>query len=205
MVAICAGCNTVHPYAAFIIGLIAGGTYIMWSTMMLKMGIDDPIDAVAVHFGGGIWGVFSVVLFNHDSGVFYDKFSQHSWTLFGWNLAGVLAITAWSMGTSFILFFPMKMLGVLRVSEEIEIKGLDIPKHGEPAYPPLSYGNGWEQIPGGSGARFPPTSPAADTNNQMKMAEEGQCNNNGVIVTSNPEQPERGRVNEIELAKVDVE
>ena len=46
-VAICAGCNIVHPYAALIVGLIAGAAYMAWSMGMLRVRIDDPIDAVA--------------------------------------------------------------------------------------------------------------------------------------------------------------
>lgn len=46
-VALCAGCNAVHPYAAFIIGIIAGMAYVAWSTVMLRFKVDDPLDAVA--------------------------------------------------------------------------------------------------------------------------------------------------------------
>ena len=46
-VALCAGCNVVHPYAAFVIGIIAGIAYVAWSTLVVKLKIDDPLDAVA--------------------------------------------------------------------------------------------------------------------------------------------------------------
>ena len=46
-VALCAGCNAVHPYAAFVIGIIAGMAYVAWSTLMLRLRVDDPLDAVA--------------------------------------------------------------------------------------------------------------------------------------------------------------
>ncbi len=46
-VALCAGCNVVHPYAAFVIGIIAGMAYVCWSTVILRVKIDDPLDAVA--------------------------------------------------------------------------------------------------------------------------------------------------------------
>ena len=45
--ALCAGCNAVHPYAAFFIGIIAGMAYVGWSTLMIRLKIDDPLDAVA--------------------------------------------------------------------------------------------------------------------------------------------------------------
>jgi Amt family ammonium transporter len=46
-VAICAGCNTVHPWAGFVIGLVAGVVFMTWSYLIEKLKIDDPLDAVA--------------------------------------------------------------------------------------------------------------------------------------------------------------
>lgn len=46
-VAQCSGCNTFYPYAAFVIGIIGGITYVAWSIAMLRFQIDDPLDAVA--------------------------------------------------------------------------------------------------------------------------------------------------------------
>ena len=45
--ALCAGCNAIHPYAAFFIGIIAGMAYVGWSTLLIRLKIDDPLDAVA--------------------------------------------------------------------------------------------------------------------------------------------------------------
>ncbi|XP_015755297.1 PREDICTED: putative ammonium transporter 1 [Acropora digitifera] len=112
MVALCAGCNTIHPYAAFIVGIIAGMTYVSWSNVVLFFKIDDPLDAVAGN-------------------------------RFGWNILGVVVIMAWSASLASLLFGFLHLTKQLRVPEEIELKGLDIPKHGEPAYPLDSYGDGW--------------------------------------------------------------
>ena len=49
-VAICAGCNTVFPWAAFVIGSFGGVVYMTWSYLIVKMKIDDPLDAVAGKF-----------------------------------------------------------------------------------------------------------------------------------------------------------
>nr|XP_058965913.1 putative ammonium transporter 1 [Pocillopora verrucosa] len=143
MVSQCSGCNTFHPYAAFVIGIIGGITYVAWSIAMLRFQIDDPLDAVAVHLGGGIWGVLAAPIFNMKTGIFYAR-DNHSFRLFGWNVLGLVVIMAWCAVLAFSFFFLLKLLGQLRVSKEVEIKGLDIPKHGEPAYPVESYGNGWE-------------------------------------------------------------
>ncbi|XP_029185177.2 putative ammonium transporter 1 isoform X1 [Acropora millepora] len=142
MVALCAGCNTIHPYAAFIVGIIAGMTYVSWSNVVLFFKIDDPLDAVAVHLGGGIWGVLSVPIFNKESGILYTR-SLFAFRAFGWNILGVVVIMAWSASLASLLFGFLHLTKQLRVPEEIELKGLDIPKHGEPAYPLDSYGDGW--------------------------------------------------------------
>ncbi|XP_072034506.1 putative ammonium transporter 1 isoform X2 [Amphiura filiformis] len=142
MVAICAGCNAVAAWGAIIIGIISGFTYLAWSWLVLKCKVDDPLDAVAVHLGGGLWGVISVPLLSYESGIL-TKWDLDSAKLLGWNLAGAGAIFGWSGLISLILFGVMRCIGILRVSEEIEIKGLDIYKHGEPAYPLSAYGHGW--------------------------------------------------------------
>ena len=46
-VSLCSGCNVFHPYASFVIGIIGGMTYVAWSTLMLRVKVDDPLDAVA--------------------------------------------------------------------------------------------------------------------------------------------------------------
>ena len=48
MVAICAGASTVYPWAAWVIGFIGGLVYKGISYLVVKAGIDDPIDAAAV-------------------------------------------------------------------------------------------------------------------------------------------------------------
>eukprot|EP00058_Branchiostoma_floridae_P024889 XP_002610379.1 hypothetical protein BRAFLDRAFT_72413 [Branchiostoma floridae] len=54
---------------------------------------------------------------------------------------------AWCAVVSGLMFGTLKCLGILRVPPEIELRGLDIPKHGEPAYPTESYGHGWTIMP----------------------------------------------------------
>ena len=46
-VSLCSGCNAFHPYASFVIGIIGGMTYVAWSALMLRVRVDDPLDAVA--------------------------------------------------------------------------------------------------------------------------------------------------------------
>ena len=63
MVAMCAGCNVLHQGAAFGIGGMAGIT-LWWVSLLLKrLGVDDPLDAFAVHYGGGVVGVLATPVF----------------------------------------------------------------------------------------------------------------------------------------------
>ena len=72
--------------------------------------------------GGGIWGVLAAPIFNKDTGIFYPA-DEHSFRLFGWNLLGLLAINAWCVLPSFTFFFTLHLCKMLRVSEEMELKG----------------------------------------------------------------------------------
>lgn len=91
MVAICAGCKSVEPWASFITGCIASVAYMLWSKLLLKVQIDDPIDAFAVHAGGGIWGVLAAPIFKSGDGIVYCC-SKASFVLFAWNLVGKCSI-----------------------------------------------------------------------------------------------------------------
>ncbi|VDI12626.1 ammonium transporter, Amt family [Mytilus galloprovincialis] len=141
MVAACAGCNQMHPWSAAILGLFSAMSYTLWSTVMKKLNIDDPLDAVAVHFGGGITGVVLIAFLDKDDGILFN-WDRKSGLKLGWQFVGLAAIIAWSALFSLLIFGILKCFGVLRVSREIEDKGLDIPKHNEPAYPVEAYGHG---------------------------------------------------------------
>ena len=135
MVAQCAGCNVYQPWSALLIGLIAGVVYNKVSYLMIKLGFDDPLDAVAVHGGGGILGVLCVPLFSYGKGVFWMGHTSEPWMTLGVNLAGLLAIMLWATFWSLLIFGLLNYFGYLRVDKETEINGNDIVKHGESAYP----------------------------------------------------------------------
>jgi len=114
---------------------------------MVKCKIDDPLDAVAVHFGGGAWGVISVALLKYEiggdaNGVLID-WDKQAFLMLAWQCLGLVVICSWTAVLSGLMFGILKAAGALRVSKELEKKGLDIPKHGEPAYPLESYGHGY--------------------------------------------------------------
>eukprot|EP00804_Cyclotella_cryptica_P017537 CCRYP_006704-RG/>CCRYP_006704-RG protein AED:0.05 eAED:0.05 QI:139/0.75/0.6/1/0.75/0.6/5/989/467 len=63
LVAITAGCSVIESWASIIIGIVAGGLYLVFSRQLVKCRIDDAVDAIPVHMINGIWGTFSVGLF----------------------------------------------------------------------------------------------------------------------------------------------
>ncbi len=135
MVAQCAGCNVYEPWAALVIGIMAGCVYVGISMLMLKVKLDDPLDAVAVHFGGGALGVICVPFFKYGNGILWLGHISEPWYSLGVNLAGLFAIMSWACFWSVLIFGAMKSIDILRVDEQTELMGNDLVKHGEAAYP----------------------------------------------------------------------
>lgn len=143
LVSITAGCSTVDPWAAIVIGFVGGLMYLMASNLMLKLKIDDPLDAFAVHGACGAWGVLSVGLFARKAysynlkgycGGFFKETDGCDGKLFVTQLAFVLSVFVWVGTTSFLMFGVLKVLNLLRVDKDTEIDGLDYKEHGGAAY-----------------------------------------------------------------------
>ena len=141
MVSLCAGCNLYEPWAALIVGGIGGVAFMCVHFGMLKLRLDDPLDAVAVHGGGGIVGILAVPwlmyvgLEEGERGIFWDGDSSIPWLVLGYNIAGSICIMLWSVFWSLLLFGSLFYFKILRVSTDDEFKGMDLIKHGESAYP----------------------------------------------------------------------
>jgi Amt family ammonium transporter len=145
MVASCSGVNVYAPWVAvvFIGPLGAIGYYLHSFLVEYVLHIDDPLNASAVHMGAGIVGLLSVGFFAGPQYVDHDE--DRMGVIFGGNgrqlalqLYGLAVYFAWSFGTSTILFFALRRLGWLRVSEEVERMGMDIHHHGGKAIPDAS-------------------------------------------------------------------
>jgi len=144
LVGITAGCSVVTPSMSVIIGMIAGWTYIMGSKILIKLRIDDAVDAVPVHFFNGMWGCIAVGFFAEPSklavaysiddkelaGVLYGG----NGALLGANVCGVLFIIGWVSVLMIPFFTALKFLGLFRVDSLEEDVGLDISHHKGSAY-----------------------------------------------------------------------
>lgn len=132
LVAITAGCANVDALGSIIIGIVSGVWVVVVVELLdLKFHIDDPVGAVGVHLGNGLWGTLAVGLFDTQNGLFYGGgFKQ-----LGIQALGIAAILAYVVVTMTIVFAIIKKVHGLRVSPEEEIGGLDSYEHGlESAY-----------------------------------------------------------------------
>ena len=127
LVAITAGADSISPTMAIVTGAV-GGVIVVFSILFFdKIKIDDPVGAISVHGVVGIWGTLAVGLFNAD----HSPVAQ---------LIGALSVAATAFVFSFVVFFVLKMIMGVRVSEEEEIEGLDLQEHGAPAYADMHQG-----------------------------------------------------------------
>jgi Amt family ammonium transporter len=134
----------VEAGSAFAIGFIGAVIYQGSSMLLVKLKIDDPVDAVPVHGFCGIWGVLAAALFDWGNGL--DHF--HGWSgfscmtddtgdcqegiwgkVFGVQCIMVIVICLWSGILSGITFFLLNLTGYLRIDEATEEVGIDAAKH----------------------------------------------------------------------------
>ncbi|MCC7211692.1 MAG: ammonium transporter [Candidatus Brocadia sp.] len=136
LVAITAPCAYVAPWASVVIGVIAA--LIMRGSIWLvevKMKVDDPLGAVAVHAANGMWGMLAVGFFADGTyGGVSGLITGSGWQLLAQFIGTVVALAwafAWGCGVFYIIRYHM---GV-RVSDLVEFEGIDIHVHGSPCYP----------------------------------------------------------------------
>lgn len=144
LVAITAGCAVVTPAAALLIGLLAGGLVVFFLWFIERvLKVDDPVGAVSVHAGCGIFGTLMVGLFASPNVMAYTQVTWGQPGLFyGGGLAqlgvqalGVITVAGFVFISSFVLFKLMDVIYGIRVSAKEELEGLDISEHGTVGYP----------------------------------------------------------------------
>ncbi|OUD13265.1 ammonium transporter [Thioflexithrix psekupsensis] len=122
LVSITAEPLTPSPLFATLIGAV-GGVIVVFAILALdKLKIDDPVGAISVHGIAGIWGLMAVPLTNTTAS-FITQF------------IGAAVIFSWVFAASFIIWFIIKLVMGIRVSEEEEFEGVDITECGMEAYP----------------------------------------------------------------------
>ncbi|KAL7527150.1 hypothetical protein ACHAWF_005533 [Thalassiosira exigua] len=156
LVSITGACGVVEPWAAVIIGFIAGIIYLGSSKLLVRIRIDDVVDAVPVHMTNGIWGTIAVGLFATSKRIqlaYGDVgdvglFMGGNGTLLGCQVIGVLFVLGWVTLIMFPFFCLLNYMGWLRSSTSDEVEGLDSRYHASAKRlntkvgPTASYGQG---------------------------------------------------------------
>jgi ammonium transporter, Amt family len=153
LVAITAPCAFVQPWAAAVIGFVAGILVVVAIFWFEKRGIDDPVGAISVHGVNGIWGVLSIGLFaSGDYGAGWNlttssltKGSGVTGLFYSWDL-GIRQLGAQAIGALVIIFVmggiayaffkicDVLTKGGIRTAPEVEDMGLDRPEMGVLGY-----------------------------------------------------------------------
>ena len=152
LVAITAACAFVAPWAALLIGFVAGAIVVLGVLLVERLRIDDPIGALAAHGMAGVWGTLALGFLTVPSlaeklatgraGLFYGG-GLHQ---LGVQALGLAAVGAFTFTASFLILLAMKRTFGIRTEPEVEAAGLDVSEHGMWGYPEL-----YIPVPGGYG------------------------------------------------------
>ena len=126
LVAITACCNLVATPLAVIVGATGAIVAQLVSRSLKCWGVDDAVDAVAVHGGAGIWGTLCVALFGQLEliATSLNRISQ-----LGVQLLGIFIVCIWAFGFTWLVLKLLNFLFSLRVSPEAEELGLNVAEH----------------------------------------------------------------------------
>jgi len=137
LVAITPACAFVDPWAAVVIGLVAGILCSLAVGLKYIFNIDDSLDVVGVHLVGGIWGSLSVGIFGSAAvnsigldGILYGGGTA----LLMKQLLGVALVFAYSFIATLIIGFAIEKTMGFRIKRENELEGIDLVEHAESAY-----------------------------------------------------------------------
>ncbi len=137
LVAITPACAFVDPWAATVIGVIAGAICALAVGLKYRFGFDDSLDVVGVHLVGGIVGCLSIGIFATKAvnefggdGLLYGG----GLTLLGKQALGAFSVLAYSFVVTLILGFVLDKTIGFRISRDQEIEGIDLTEHAETAY-----------------------------------------------------------------------
>lgn len=137
LVAITPACAFVAPWAAVVIGLIAGILCALSVGLKYKFNYDDSLDVVGVHLVGGLWGTLSLGFFATTSitewgadGLLYGGGTE----LLIKQATGALLVMAYSFIVTLIIGYALEKTIGFRISRDEEIEGVDLTSHAESAY-----------------------------------------------------------------------
>ena len=137
LVAITPACAFVAPWAAVVIGFLAGVICSIAVGMKYLFNFDDSLDVVGVHLVGGIWGSLSIGLFGSSAvnsvgldGLFFGGGTA----LLGKQALAVAMVAGYSFFATLIIGFAIEKTIGFRVTKDSELEGVDFNEHAESAY-----------------------------------------------------------------------
>jgi ammonia channel protein AmtB len=119
-VAVTGPCAYVQPWAAIVLGVGSVFVFLAVERAVRALQVDDPISVTAVHWGGGVWGTLALGFLHSEQGALRSDLA-----LLGEQALGLLAINAWVVGLSLVVFKLADAAVGLRVSAAEEQRGLD--------------------------------------------------------------------------------
>lgn len=177
LVAITPACAFVTPAAAVLLGVVAGAVCALAVGLKYRLGYDDSLDVVGVHFVGGWIGCLWIGLFGTASvsslvstdGLFVGGDA----TLLGKQAISALIVSVYSFVVAFALGFVIDKTIGFRVSAEAEVDGIDIAEHAESGYDlsPTTGSSGGAFAMAGIGAGKPAAEPAVETDESAPVSE----------------------------------
>src|SRR5262249_18228794 len=136
LVAITAACAFVAPWAAIVVGFVSGIIVVLGALLVERVGIDDPVGAMAAHGLSGIWGARSLGLCavpalakNLQAGQGGLSYGGGLHQL-GTQALGLAAVGAFTFTASFLVLLLFKVTIGIRTEPEVESLGLDVSEHG---------------------------------------------------------------------------
>jgi len=132
LVSITAGCAVVEPLETIFIGLVGGLVYQGASMLLKVLKVDDVVDAFPVHGACGLWGIVALGLFGNPDQGMGGNGAFHGGDQFGTQLFAGLMIVLWTGVLSVAIFLPLRLLGALRLGDDIQEKGADVIEHSPP-------------------------------------------------------------------------
>lgn len=159
LVGITAGCADLDAVGSLVVGVVTGMLVVVVVELLdMKLHIDDPVGAVAVHGSCGMAGTLLTGLLATEGGLLYGGGLRQ----LGVQCLGVVAVAAYTGVVMTIVFQVIKHTNGLRVTPEEEVAGLDATEHGLPsAYADFSPNTSITALPAANAFPEPAPAPAA--------------------------------------------
>nr|WP_228531717.1 ammonium transporter [Micromonospora sp. ANENR4] len=177
LVAITPACAFITPAAAVLLGVVAGAVCALAVGLKYRLGYDDSLDVVGVHFVGGwigclwigLFGTASVSSLVETDGLLVGGDAS----LLGKQAISALIVSVYSFVVAFALGFVIDKTIGLRVSAEAEVDGIDIAEHAESGYDlsPTTGSSGGAFAMAGIGAGKSAAEPAVETDESAPVSE----------------------------------